>query len=98
MAASGASDAIDHIFTAYANTGDKILVPNPGYSLYDDLITRHDLNRVPFDLNPAKGYLPDFSQMPTDAKILILNYPHNPTGSFAPKAVFEEAVEWAKKE
>ncbi len=97
MAASGASDAIDHIFTAYANTGDKILVPNPGYSLYDDLITRHDLNRVPFDLNPAKGYLPDFSQMPTDAKILILNYPHNPTGSFAPKAVFEEAVEWARK-
>ena len=60
MATSGASDAIDHIFTAYANTGDKILVPNPGYSLYDDLITRHDLNRVPFNLNPANGYLPDF--------------------------------------
>ena len=35
--------------------------------------------------------------MPTDAKILILNYPHNPTGSFAPKSFFEEAVEWARK-
>ena len=30
MATSGSSDAIDHIFTAFANTGDKILVPNPG--------------------------------------------------------------------
>ena len=97
MTTSGASDAIDHIFTAYANHGDKVLVPNPGYSLYDDLITRHDLNRVPFDLTPENGYLPDFNKMPDDAKILILNYPHNPTGSFAPKKVFEDAVKWARK-
>ena len=96
MATSGSSDAIDHIFTAYANPGDKVLVPNPGYSLYDDLITRHDLKKVQFDLKPENGYLPDFSTMPNDAKILILNYPHNPTGSFAPKSVFDEAVKWAK--
>lgn len=97
MATSGSSDAIDHIFTAYANHGDKVLVPNPGYSLYDDLITRHDLTKVQFDLSPKNGYLPDFSRMPTDAKILILNYPHNPTGSFATKQVFEDAVKWAKE-
>ena len=96
MATSGSSDAVDHIFTAYANHGDKILVPNPGYSLYDDLITRHDLVKVPFNLDAKKGYLPDFSTMPDDAKILILNYPHNPTGSFAPKEMFEAAVKWAK--
>lgn len=97
MATSGSSDAIDHIFTAYANHGDKVLVPNPGYSLYDDLITRHDLTKVQFDLSPENGYLPDFSKMPDDAKILILNYPHNPTGSFAPKSTFEQAVKWAKE-
>lgn len=28
---------------------------------------------------------------------MILNYPHNPTGSFAPKKFFEEAVDWARK-
>lgn len=92
MVTSGSSDAVDHIFTAFANNGDKVLVPNPGYSLYDDLITRHDLKKIAFDLNPDNGYLPDFSTMPGDAKILILNYPHNPTGSFAPKNVFEKAV------
>lgn len=97
MATSGSSDAVDHIFTAYANYGDKVLVPNPGYSLYDDLITRHDLQKVQFDLKPENGYLPDFSKMPSDAKILIVNYPHNPTGSFAPKKFFEEAVAWARK-
>ncbi len=97
MVTSGSSDAVDHIFTAFANIGDKVLVPNPGYSLYDDLITRHDLTKVTYDLSPENGYLPDFSKMSGDAKILILNYPHNPTGSFASKEVFEQAVNWARE-
>ncbi len=97
MVTSGSSDAIDHIFTAYADCGDKILAPNPGYSLYDDLITRHDLKKVSYDLFPENGYLPDFSKIPKDAKIMILNYPHNPTGTFAPQKVFEEAVKFAKE-
>ena len=70
MVTSGSSDAVDHIFTAFANSGDKVLVPNPGYSLYDDLITRHDLVKETFDLKPENGYLPDFSKMNTEAKIL----------------------------
>ena len=97
MATSGSSDAIDHIFTAFANPKDKVLIPNPGYSLYDDLVTRHDLIKIPYDLKPENNYLPDFSKIPNDAKILILNYPHNPTGVFAPKNIFEEAVKWAKE-
>ena len=97
MVTSGSSDAIDHIFTAYAEQGDRVLVPNPGYSLYDDLIVRHDLKKVPYKITPENGYLPDFSTMSKDAKILILNYPHNPTGSFAPKKVFEDAVKFAKE-
>lgn len=97
MVTSGSSDAVDHIFTAYANYGDKILISDPGYSLYDDLITRHDLKKIPYKICPKNGYLPDFEQMPKDARILILNYPHNPTGSFAPKKTFEDAVKFAKE-
>ena len=57
MVTSGSSDAIDHIFSAYAEYGDKVLVPDPGYSLYDDLITRHDLIKVPYKLYPQNGSL-----------------------------------------
>lgn len=97
MVTSGSSDAVDHIFTAYAEKGDTVLMPDPGYSLYDDLIVRHDLKKATYKINPENGYLPDFSTMPKDAKILIMNYPHNPTGSFAPKKTFEEAVNFAKE-
>lgn len=97
MVTSGAADAIDHILSAYAEYGDKILVPNPGYSLYDDLITRHDLKKIPYDLYPNNNYQPDFSSMPKDAKILILNYPHNPTGVFGTQKTYEKAVKFAKE-
>lgn len=97
MVTSGSSDAVDHIFTAYANYGDKVLISDPGYSLYDDLITRHDLKKIPYRINPKNGYLPDFEHMPKDARILILNYPHNPTGTFASRKTFEEAVKFAKE-
>ena len=100
MATSGSSDAVDHILTAYANPGDKVLIPNPGYALYDDLVARHDLKAQYFDLKEENGYLPDFKKISKehpDAKILILNYPHNPTGSFAPKETFDDAIKYAKK-
>lgn len=97
MVTSGASDAISTILDAYANPGDKILIPNPGYSLYDDLIVLKDLKKSSYPLDPENAYLPDFSKMPKDAKILIFNYPHNPTGSFATKKALEEAVKFAKE-
>lgn len=100
MATSGSSDAIDHIFTAYANKGDKVLIPNPGYALYNDIIIRHDLVSVPYELHPKNNYLPDFkkiSEQSNDAKIMILNYPHNPTGVFAPKQVYDDAIKFAKE-
>jgi hypothetical protein len=34
--------------------------------------------------------------MPTDARILILNYPNNPTGAFATKKMFRDAVKFAR--
>jgi len=51
-------------------------------------------------LKPENNYLPDFEKIAKenpDAKIMILNYPHNPTGSVAPKHVFDDAVKFAKE-
>ena len=81
MVTSGASDAIDYILTAYAEYGDSILVPTPGYSLYDDLINRHDLKKIPYNLNPDNNYQPDFSKMPKNAKSQIAFTPGDVFGS-----------------
>ena len=50
---------------------------------------------------PEKGYLPDLSAIPSEilarARLLWLNYPHNPTGAIAPLSFFEEVVAFARQ-
>jgi LL-diaminopimelate aminotransferase len=47
-------------------------------------------------LRADRGFLPDLKAIPADvlasARILILNYPHNPTGAIAPLELYEDAV------
>jgi LL-diaminopimelate aminotransferase len=47
-------------------------------------------------LRRERGFLPDLREIPDHvlrgARMLIVNYPHNPTGAVAPLEFFEEAV------
>lgn len=101
MMSSGASDGIDMILAAYTEKGDKILIPDPGYTVYRDLAAKNDLEVVPVDLKAENDYLPDFSKIkPEDlkgVKGMVLNYPNNPMGVFAPLSFYEKAVKFAKE-
>jgi LL-diaminopimelate aminotransferase len=52
-------------------------------------------------LTIENNFLPDLTAIPTDvakaAKLLFLNYPHNPTGAIAPLSFFNDAVRFAKE-
>jgi LL-diaminopimelate aminotransferase len=52
-------------------------------------------------LRAERGFLPDLRAIPKDvlhrARLLILNYPHNPTGAVAPLELFEDAVALCRK-
>lgn len=101
MMSSGASDGIDMILAAYTEKGDKLLIPDPGYTVYRDLAAKNDLKVVPVDLREENGYLPEFDKIdPKDlkgVKGMVLNYPNNPMGVFAPLSFYKKAVEFAKK-
>jgi LL-diaminopimelate aminotransferase len=47
-------------------------------------------------LRADRGFIPNFADVPGDvldrARLLVLNYPHNPTGALAPMELYEEAV------
>ena len=51
-------------------------------------------------LRADRGFLPDLATVPEDvlreARVLLLNYPHNPTGAVAPLSFYEEAVEFCR--
>jgi aspartate/methionine/tyrosine aminotransferase len=78
-------------FIAYAvlsttdyGAGDEVIYPNPGFPIYESQILANGAQPVPIHLHESR----DFAFDPADlerlitpkTRLLILNYPHNPTG------------------
>lgn len=97
----GSKEGIAHMPLALVNPGDFTIVPDPCYPPYRSgtLFAGGTPCLVP--LFESNGFLMDFSAIDPavlkKAKILYLNYPNNPTAAIAPKAFFEEAVEFARQ-
>jgi LL-diaminopimelate aminotransferase len=97
----GSHDGLAHIALCLVNPGDVVLVPNPGYPIYNagSLIAGAELYQM--RLTPENNYLPDLNSINKDilkrAKLMILNYPNNPLAATAPRAFFEEVVDLAKR-
>jgi alanine-synthesizing transaminase len=84
------SDGYSLLFKLLANAGDEVLVPRPGYPLFDHL-TRLDLLTVRhYDLELHGAWSIDFASLeaaltPRTRAVLLVS-PNNPTGSFVTPA------------
>ena len=96
----GAQDALSHLALALIDPGDIVLVPDPGYPIYE--VSIHLAGGIPYPLPLRKeqGFLPDFSAIPETilkkAKMLILNYPNNPVTAIATPAFFQSVITFAR--
>lgn len=97
----GSKEGIGHIPLAFIDAGDTVLVPDPGYPVYQAATVFAGGTPHPLPLYHSNGFLPDLDTIPTDvllkAKMLFLNYPNNPTAAVAPEAFFVHAVDFARK-
>jgi len=97
----GSKEGLAHLAWAYVDPGDYTLVQDPAYTVpkVNTLLAGGTPYSMP--LTAANQFLPDLSAIPSDiarkAKILFLNYPHNPTGAVATPEFFAEAVRFAKE-
>ena len=64
--------------------GDEVIYPNPGFPIYESQIVANGARPVPIHLKEGRGFSFDPSELEkllsSRTKLLILNYPHNPTG------------------
>jgi len=78
----------------FGEPGAEIIYPDPGFPIYESMINYTGAKAVPFNLTEKKDLSinPDkiLSLINEKTRLLILNNPHNPTGSFTEKTVIDK--------
>lgn len=102
LALIGSKEGIAHLAMALLNPGEVALVGDPAYPVHHNGVILAGGQVVSLPLRPEARYLPDLGAIPTAvaqrAKLLLLNYPNNPTAAVVEDlAFFQEVVAFAKK-
>jgi LL-diaminopimelate aminotransferase len=99
--AVGAKNALAFLPTCFINPGDAVILTVPGYPVLGTHARWYGGEVYTLPLLEENNYLPDLHSLSAEqlarAKILLLNYPNNPTGAVATREFFAEVVEFAKQ-
>lgn len=97
----GSKEGIMHLSMTYLETGDEVLVPDPGYPTYQAAAALTGATVRKYDLTAENGWFPDLdllsSQYLDKVKMMWINYPHMPTGTDANLDFFNRLVAFAKR-
>ena len=97
----GSKEGLAHLLLATLGPGDAVLVPNPAYPIhpYGCVIAGADVRHVP--LTPDTDFFDELEKAFIDSwpqpKMLIMNFPGNPTTQCVELDFFERVIEVARK-
>jgi LL-diaminopimelate aminotransferase len=96
----GSKTALSMIPACFINPGDVVLMTVPGYPVLGTHAKYLGGEVYNMPLKEENNFLPELDAVPADviakAKIMVLNYPNNPTGASATLEFFEKAIAFAK--
>lgn len=101
IATIGSKEGLAHLALACMGPGDSVLVPNPAYPIhpYGFIISGADVRHVP--MVPGANFFDELVKSIKDSwprpKMLVLNFPANPTTQCVDLEFFEKVVEIAKE-
>ena len=101
MHSIGSKAALSILPAAFINPGDYVLMTTPGYPVFGTHAKYYGglVHNLP--LTAATNFLPDLDSIPPEvlakAKVLVINYPNNPTGASATPEFFARVVEFARR-
>ncbi len=97
----GSKAALSILPACFINPGDVVLMTTPGYPVFGTHAKYYGGEVYNMPLTPENQFLPDLEAVPADklkrAKVLVINYPNNPTGASATADFFKRVVEFALK-
>ncbi|MGI4832817.1 MAG: pyridoxal phosphate-dependent aminotransferase [Janthinobacterium lividum] len=97
---AGSKEGLMHIGMAFLEAGDAVLIPNPGYPTYRAVAEICGAAVRAYDLTAATNWLPDLDALAASdlrgIKLMLVNYPHMPTGSPASPEFLQNLVDFAQ--
>jgi len=101
IATIGSKEGFSHMCLAMLGPGDTALVPNPAFPIHVYSVALAGGNVVSYPVNDEEQTLRDISfickVLYPKPRVLIINYPHNPSTATVELPFFEEVVALAKK-
>ncbi len=97
----GSKEGLAHLAMAIVDRGDAVLVPNPAYPIhpYGFVIAGADIRHVP--CGPGIDFFAELEKAIRDSwpkpKVLLLNYPSNPTTECVELPFFEKIIAIARE-
>ncbi len=97
----GSKEGFSHMCLALIGPGDTALVPAPSFPIHVHAVTLASGNVISLDVRNSGAFLADIARVCESLypkpKVLVINYPHNPSGTVVERAFFEEIVALAKR-
>jgi alanine-synthesizing transaminase len=101
VATIGSKEGFSHMCLALLGPGDTALVPAPSFPIHVHAIALASANVISLDVRDPQAFLANVARvcesLSPKPKILVLNFPHNPTGTVVEIDFFAEVVKLARK-
>jgi alanine-synthesizing transaminase len=98
---SGVSEAIDAAIVSLMNPGENLLLPSPGYPLYEAVLTKIGCESQPYTLDESNGWQPDVDDIArrinNKTRAIVIINPNNPTGAVYSKEVLNGVLSLAAR-
>ena len=90
----GGKPTMYYAISFFGEPGAEIIYPDPGFPIYESMINYTGAKAVPFNLIEKEDLSIDpdkvLSLINEKTRLLIINNPNNPTGSFTEKSVIDK--------
>lgn len=95
----GSKEGIAHLPLGVINPKDKVLLTDPAYPAYRPTIQFAGGKIIDVPIKASNGFLPDLKKIESykDFKMIVINYPNNPTAAIATREFYEGLVALAKE-
>ena len=101
LACIGSKEGFSHLCLAMMGPGDTAIVPDPAFPIHNYAVALAGGNVVSVALGNDEDFIKRIAlvieHLYPKPKLLILNYPHNPTSMTVDEGFFEPVVELAKR-